>query len=123
MRTLRWIAFLPAAAIVGLIAGKSGDILGVLIFRGETWPSYLLSGFLLSGFFILVGFKIAPHYNTRVKWVLFVPCLAFGIMATIGGFLSNKPSSAFTGVGIIFAGFSAFAPKLKEILNHPEKKS
>lgn len=35
MRILRWIAFLPTAAIVGLMAGKLGNILGVLVSRGK----------------------------------------------------------------------------------------
>jgi hypothetical protein len=115
MRILRWIAFLPTAVIVGLMAGKLGEILGVLIFRGETWSSYLFSGLLISGCFILVGLKVAPLRNTLVKWILIAPCLAFGIMSTIGSLLSDKPVSAFAGLGIILAALAAFGLRAEEV--------
>jgi hypothetical protein len=115
MRILRWIAFLPAAAIVGLMAGKLGEILRVLIFHGETWSSYLFSGLLITGCFILVGLKVAPLRNSLVKWVLIAPCLAFGITSTIGSLLSDKPVSAFAGLGIILASLMAFGLRPEKV--------
>jgi hypothetical protein len=122
MRILRWIVFLPVAVIVGLVAGKLGEILGVLIFRGKTWSSYLFSGLLISGCFILVGLKVAPLRNTLVKWILIAPCLAFGIMSTIGSLLTDKPVSAFAGLGIILVGLAFFAMRPKTVQNHEQNK-
>jgi hypothetical protein len=115
MRILRWVAFLPTAVIVGLMAGKLSEFLGVLIFHGENWSGYLFNGLLLSGCFILVGLKVAPLRNTLVKWILIAPCLAFGIMSIIGNLLSDKPVSAFAGLGIILVALAAFGLQQEEM--------
>jgi len=117
MRTLRWIVFLPAAAIVGLIGGKLGDILGVLVFHGKNWAACLFSGFLAAGFFILAGLKVAPFRNSAVKWVLITLSLIFGVLSTIGGFLSTEPVSAFAGLGMIVAAltFVAMRPQTVQV--------
>ena len=120
MHILRWIAFLPAAVIVGLIGGKLGDILGVLIFHGKTWSSCLFSGFLAAGFFILAGWKVAPLCNAVVKWILIALCLTFGVMSIIGGLLSNEPVSAFAGFGTILAALAFFAMRPQTVQNHKE---
>ena len=120
MRILRWIAFLPAAAIVGLIGGKLGDILGVLVFHGKTWSACLFSGFLATGFFILTGLKVAPLRNAVVKWILIALCLTFGVMSIIGGLLSNEPVSAFAGFGMILAALAFFAIRPQTVQNHEE---
>jgi hypothetical protein len=120
MRILRWIAFLPVAAIVGLIGGKLGDILGVFVFHGKNWAACLFSGFLTAGFFILAGLKVAPLRNSAVKWILIALCLAFGVMSVIGGFLSNEPVSAFAGFGMILAALAFFAMRPQTGQNNQE---
>ena len=109
MRILRWIVFLPAAAIVGLIGGKLGDFLGVLVFHGKNWAACLFSGFLAGGFFVLAGLKVAPFRNSAVKWILITLCLTFGVMSIIGGFLRTEPVSAFAGFGMIVVALAFFA--------------
>ncbi len=103
MRILRWIAFLPAAVIVGLLMGKLGDIVGILTFHRKTWSACLFSGFVAAGSFILAGFKVAPLRNAVVKWILIALCLTFAIMSIIGGFFSSEPVSAFAGLGMILS--------------------
>jgi len=103
MRTLRWIAFVPAAVIMGLLMGKLGDILGVLIFHGKNWSACLFSGLVAAGSFILAGLKVAPLRNAVSKWILVSFCLIFAFMSIIGGLLSNEPVSAFAGLGMILA--------------------
>lgn len=122
MRILRWIVFLPAAAIVGLIGGKLGDILGVLVFHGKNWASCLFTGFLAAGFFILVGMKVAPFRNFAVKWILIALCLTFGVMSIIGGFLSTEPVSAFAGLGMILAALAFSAMQTQAAQNHEENE-
>jgi hypothetical protein len=123
---LRWIVFLPTAAIVGLIGGKLGDILGVLVFHGKTWSTCLFSGFLAAGFFILAGLKVAPLRNAVVKRILIALSLTFSVMSIIGGFLSNEPVSAFAGFGMILAAL-AFLPcdhkqfRITKSINLPNK--
>jgi hypothetical protein len=123
MRILKWIAFLPAAAIVGLIGGKLGDILGVLVFHGKNWAACLFSGFLAAGFFILVGLKVAPFRNSAVKWTLIALCLTFGVISIIGGFLSNEPVSAFAGFGMIVAALAFFAMRPQTVQNNQEHEA
>lgn len=115
MLILRWIAFLPAAAIVGLMGGKLGDILGVLVSHGKSWFGCLFSGLLTTACFILVGLKVAPLRNAVVKWILIALCLTFGVMSIIGGLLSNEPVSAFAGLGMILAALAFFAMRPQAI--------
>ena len=120
MRILRWIVFLPAAAIVGLIGGKLGDILGVLVFHGKNWAACFFSGFLAAGFFTLAGLKVAPLRNSTARWILIALCLTFGVMSVIGGFLSNEPVSGFAGFGMILAALAFFAMRPQTVQNNQE---
>ena len=121
MHILRWIAFLPAAAIVGLLCGKLGEILGILIFHGETWFSSLFGGLLLATSFIIVGLKVAPSRHNVVKWILIVFRIIFGVMVIIGGFLSNETENALAaGVGEILIALSFIAVSPHKFLNSEE---
>ena len=117
MHILRWIAFLPAAAIVGLLCGKLGEILGILLSHGKTWFSSLFGGLLLATCFITVGLKVAPSRHNFVKWILIVLCIIFGVMVIIGGFLSNETENALAGVGEIFIALAFIAVSAHKFLN------
>ena len=113
MHILRWIAFLPAAAVAGLLGGKLGEIFGILASHGESWFSSLFGGLLLATCFIMVGLKVAPSRHNVVKWILIVFCVIFGVMVVIGGFLSNETENALAaGVGeiLIALAFIAVSP-------------
>ena len=119
MHKLRWIAFLPAAAIAGLLCGKLGEILGIFMSFGDTWFSSLFGGLLLATSFIIVGLKVAPSRHNVVKWILIVFCIIFGVMVIIGSFLSNENALA-AGVGEILIALSFIAVSPHKFLNSEE---
>jgi hypothetical protein len=86
----RWILFLPAAILGGMVV--SAIILMPMYYfplLENFFLTWLFLGYASSGMFLLVGLSVAPKVNAFVKWSLLGCLMLFVIQYIIGFFLES----------------------------------
>jgi hypothetical protein len=124
MTALRWLSFIPLAFLASMLAGAVGywsvEFSAVRYFGLEESGraiAWIGSG-LGSGFgFMLVGMKIAPLRNNKVKWTLVTIVVAFGTISAIGEFFGgDNKVAALAGVATVMIGIGAARTSVEEFI-------
>ena len=106
VKTLRWILFLPAALVAGMIASAVFRFVAHAYF--PELVEVLLCGVSGAVAIMLVGLKVAPRETAGVKWTLIIVIVLLGGLASFGALLGPDKLQALTGLMAVVAAL-AFA--------------
>jgi hypothetical protein len=123
MTALRWLFFIPLAFVASIAVGACGYWFGNISVRyfdlGEIGEviSWTMSGIGSGIALILVGLKIAPVRNNKVKWVLVAIVMTFGTISAMGEFFGGDSKvGALAGVAMILIGIGVARTPVEELL-------
>lgn len=108
IRGIRWISFLPLAFVVSSIAGALAKTFMGLFSMNRGLPDFVpwtVSAFVQGAIFVIVGLRIAPKIDAATKWLLAIPMIVTGVIAALGGAMTNDPA-AWGGVAVAFVGIA-----------------
>jgi Na+-translocating ferredoxin:NAD+ oxidoreductase RnfD subunit len=100
-KTVRWIAFLPLAVLVSLLAGWATNWLSTSL-GGADWFVWMLSGAASSTVFFSTSFRVAPSESSQVKWVSVATVGVLGMISAVGELIAGgQPTHAFAGATMV----------------------
>ena len=114
MTLLRWILFLPAAFVGGVIAS--------FLFRMSSFILPEIIGFLLCGSvgaagMVFSGLYVAPRKTKVVKWILILLAALLGLLSALGSLLAGKDKlEVVIGIATILTAFAFSGVKPDEII-------
>jgi len=113
MTLLRWILFLPAAFVGGVIASflfRMGSFIFPEIIR------FLLCGAGGAAGMVFSGLYVAPRKTKVAKWVLILLATLFGLLSALGSLLAGENKlEATIGIAMILTAFAFLGVKPDEI--------
>ena len=119
MTLLRWILFLPAAVVGGLLASfllRMGAFIFPEIIR------FLICGAGGAAGMVYCGFYVAPRKTQAVKWILIVLAALFGLLSALGSLMAGEDKlEAAIGISMLLTALAFSGIKTDEITNtaHP----
>ena len=110
MIVLRWILFVPAALVAGMLASAIFGFVAGLFFPNII--EFIVCGAVGAVAMITVGLRVAPKRSSAVKWTLIAITALLGALAALGSLFGTDKLQAAIGittflVAISFSGISA----------------
>jgi hypothetical protein len=113
MNTIRWLLFLPAAIVAGMIVSfllRMGSFLFPEIIQ------FIACGAGGSAGTVLCGLYVAPRKTQMVKWTLIILAALLGLVSALGVLLAGKDKlEATIGISMIMTAFTFSGFKPNEI--------
>ena len=115
MTLLRWILFLPAAFVGGVIASflfRMGSFIFPEIIR------FLLCGAGGAAGMVFSGLYVAPRKTKVVKWILILLAALLGLLSALGSLLAGEDKlEAAIGISMLLTALAFSGIKTDKITN------
>ncbi len=113
MKTIRWILFIPAGIVAGVLASAA------FRFGAFMFPEIIrliVCGAAGAGGMILAGLYVAPVRCAPVKWTLVVLAIVIGVISALGSLLGERDNlEAAIGIATVITALSVSGIKAEEI--------
>lgn len=121
MNILRWILFLPASFVGGMLASfllRMGTFIFPEIIR------FLVCGAGGAAGMLYCGLYIAPRKTQAVKWVLIVLAALLGLLSALGSLLAGEDKlKATIGISMLLTALAFSGIKTDEITERAQPEN
>lgn len=119
MTILRWILFIPAGVLAGVIASALFRM-GAFIFPDII--EFLVSGAAGAAGMIVAGLYVAPKKCAAVKWTLISLAVILGVLSVAGSLLAGDDKlEAAIGISMVIVALGFSATPANEVLEQSKE--
>jgi hypothetical protein len=107
MTILRWVLFIPAALVAGMLVSAISRFVAGALFPDIV--EFIACGAFGAAAMIMVGLRVAPKRTVPVKWTLITITALLGALAAVGSLLGPDKLQAAIGIStlLVALGFSS----------------